>query len=638
MKRARWLAFSLAAALLAAAAIWLASSGERTTPLANSSAPGAGGESSSRPSDVSEPPPTPIELAPERDTRVAAVSTANAILPSPAEPPSKARFRGRLVYASNHDPVPWCIVAIRAPDTRGELRVTDEDGHFATGFEYEAGPLSLLADDAETLPRDWSGAQTIEHSPAIAAEHEMAVDLWPTCIFEGDLPPGVDVHRLKCTTPSTWMTDFAPLRKTKTGVVFLRVDRRSLVGDNGSTLAEIGRLGPPWTFVLRVESANPQGPEPVIAGVAKFPRFEGVVRAQTTWTTFGAVELTFRTGMRVPPDWPIGVQLRLTSGRAPAESRLGASLRRAFTMSELLPGSYEFSIDCDFCEKARVEALIEAGKTTRVEVPMQCQSAAGAIHGVITSESGHYNDPRVLVDFHPGHIDFSRTGEHVLWRQRDGRWIGEFESTELPAGDYWVCVRPRPYAVRPDGEVAVHPGDTVEFHVLDVGPRIEIGFRVFERDTGVELDEYDLGSYAGYQRVRSGEIAFHDVTEDGELWWHISKCGYTDTEGELSKARASWAVEGSQRWIRVELARGKRFLISVVKQNNEPLAGATILVDGVVAGTTDDKGLVRIAIERCPSSVGVRYRDWRYCAPSHALTGDELDRAGNTRFVLEPAD
>jgi hypothetical protein len=90
----------------------------------------------------------------------------------------------------------------------------------------------------------------------------------------------------------------------------------------------------------------------------------------------------------------------------------------------------------------------------------------------------------------------------------------------------------------------------------------------------------------------------------------------------------------------VEMRPGWGTEAIVVDERGEPLEGARVSFDGMLAGETDAGGRLRAALDRVPSSVRVEYRDW---APTEE-SGFTLDSGRFrtwepwVRAVMKPPD
>jgi hypothetical protein len=268
---------------------------------------------------------------------------------------------------------------------------------------------------------------------------------------------------------------------------------------------------------------------------------------------------------------------------------------------------------------------------------LACENVAGVIRGTIESVTGSYHDSGASIDLRLTKFEkTSSTQTPIDWSWREDRWTGEFVLADLPEREFTIALRAQPFAVRPEERVSVRPGERVEFTVLDGAPRVDVGFHVFEHGSRVELDECELRSTDVIQRFRSGDIVLRGVPEDGYVGWQIAKRGYVCSTGSLRMASASWTVDGSRRWVDVELTRGTRLSIHVLGPEYQPIDGASILVDGVEVGRTGARGELRFVPESYPTSIDVRYRDWHHVGWSRAVTSETLHPCGSVSFSLAP--
>jgi hypothetical protein len=526
------------------------------------------------------------------------------------EGPSKSRFRGRLVYESTRDPVPWCLVSIRAQGCAAEARIASEDGRFATAFEYPAGSISLTTTDAWGEP---DAPMTVDHAPASATEVEIALRMWPTYVLETDTPDGFDATHANCRLRGSYEGFGTPfdvnLVSPRRGTFFWR---RGSIGihDGREELERVRAGGPPWTF-----TAWDQGS--MWSGAASADRFDGVVRLAVDWKRLGALHVDLQTNLDRSPNWDVTGELR---GReAGHESQLkpiasGNLAREASLEFERIPpGAFTLSVRTRFCETVEMPVTIRAGETATVRASLPCAPPAGAIRGVITSETGTFHGASTEVTLYLGTETFDR--RTVAWNQRDGAWVGSYRFDDLPSRDYMVKVRTESFPARSEHESAAHPAEQVDFVVLDSVPTYDIGFVVTEAGTGRVLDDFEIRvSQAGSQGpriVRSGEIAIHGASDGVAISWDIEKAEYLCAHGTLADAARSWRVDGDRRWVNVAVVRGFRMTVSARDAASRALEGATVVVDGLDAGVTDVHGEFEISRDETPTSIDVRYRDWR---------------------------
>jgi hypothetical protein len=170
--------------------------------------------------------------------------------------------------------------------------------------------------------------------------------------------------------------------------------------------------------------------------------------------------------------------------------------------------------------------------------------------------------------------------------------------------------------------------------VLDHADLVDVGFRVSADGVALDLFEVDLsgiGERATTQEARSGEVLLENVPENGAIAWVVHAPGFACSRGDLRTAAASWSVEGTQRWIAVELVRGASVSVATHDRDGRALPGVEILFDGVIAGRTDARGDFDVTLPTEPDLIEARHLDWQ------VLDRRQADEPClRLTFVLEP--
>ena len=92
------------------------------------------------------------------------------------------------------------------------------------------------------------------------------------------------------------------------------------------------------------------------------------------------------------------------------------------------------------------------------------------------------------------------------------------------------------------------------------------------------------------------------------LEWGISAIGCRPTFG----TEADFLDQGSGRaFAQVKLEPGWGVRVLVQDRNEEPVAGASVLVDGRHAGSSDAAGRIDLRLDEAPGSVEVDHTGWR---------------------------
>jgi hypothetical protein len=551
-----------------------------------------------------------------------------------------SRFRGRIVYEATREPVPWCVVAVRAPGQAGELRVADEQGHFATAFEYAATKLDVLAWDGSELPYDWTGAQSIEHIPTNPTEVEVAVRVWTTIIVDGGMPEGRDPRRWHFQLGLGYQ--FSEARVTRSHVLFWR-NHRQPWGGGADGLDDLSRRGPPWWLVIDDEQTE-------LCCSIQLDRLEGVLHISPVWQKRGSLVVALRTEATSRPDYRLHARLRpiLTAND---EATHGGNLRNSWIrIDNLRPGEFVLDVTSQFCATAHLAVTIRPDELTKAEVLLACEPATDSIRGVVSTESGtHTEDVARFAELRSVENGVLLVQSSLHWTNENGHAVGRFETGALPGREYELSLNSNSaIATRPALPLIVKPGDAVELTVLDRAPKIDVGFEVFDKETGAAIDSFSVRVDSGsndwsVQGVRSHEVVMDTVPVGAHNTWAVWNYGYARVVGTLESASHSWKVDGGRRWVRVELERGDS--VTVVVHANDgswedftPIVGASVLVDGREVGRTDRRGSFQLKFSAAPKSIDVRYLDWRQVdgSPFHATSGRYSESRGEIEFTLEP--
>jgi hypothetical protein len=557
-----------------------------------------------------------------------------------------ARFRGRIVYESTREPVPWCVVAVRGPgqsgETHKELRMADEQGRFATAFEYPAAALDVLAWDEPKLPEWWEGAQSVEHTPTNPTEVEIAVRAWPTIIVDGGMPEGRDPRRWKFSLGPCM--EFDDARATRSGVLLWR--NHPPPGSVNLGLDELARNGPPWLLVIDDEQRS-------LCCTLALEHIDGVIHVSPLWQKPGALDVTVKTNLSKSPGWQMYLKLRPALTCRDEEPRFKTLGNRVVHLDDLRPGNFVVDVTCQFCQPVRVPVTIHAGETAAVEVSIACEQPAGSIRGVVTTESGALPEEvgNVLIQVQVGSNGELIDVREIQWSKENGVAVGRFELRNLPSRAYELSLTPNAqYATRPETPLSVRPGDEVQFTLLDVASKIDIGFDVVDQATGTALDGFLASAVSGSRNwtafpAHSHNVLIDDVRENSSGSWCISQRGYAFVTGTFASAARVWTVDAKRRWVRVELQRGTRVNVVVLADNGgfrdgPPLAGAAVLIDGHEVGRTDDRGRFESLVTSPIQSLDVSYLDWRHSTRQHSQpivgSGRFTMVIGEFRFTLEP--
>jgi hypothetical protein len=291
------------------------------------------------------------------------------------------------------------------------------------------------------------------------------------------------------------------------------------------------------------------------------------------------------------------------------------------------------------CDKVERQAVVRAGEVTTVEVDLNCAVSAGSIRGEITTESGEPFDEKSLHMWASnGEWQGSLSPERV---EGSSSWKLNFEIPDVPPGDIEFTCFAGEFGTEP-AKIIGRAGEFVRIRVLDRPQYIDLGFRVFDAESGAELETYDADFYRTRKDVhwprglRSGAIAVEHVAANGRLLWNVTSPGHLCAEGFVADQTAWAKSEGSKRWIDVHLERGWRVQCCVMASGDyEHLAGATILADGIAVGTTDADGYCTVTLPLKPKAIDARYGDWRRSEKEEMEPMEGIESCSTVYFFFE---
>ena len=598
-----------------------------------------------------------------------------------------AHFRGRLVYQSTGQGVPWCVVGLRGVGRQVEFCTTDDEGRFQSRLAYPLARTLVLVNGDGTQSVDWPSAVEV-HREDGDAELTLDVKVAPTLVLAGELPAGVDPSKLKGWLSSFddalqldltvraggehWFARTAlptprdPERAHADHVALVEQMKRDLANRGDSQLSTEAKghidevkLVPPIPDIASMDEEaeqyadrvrNTHGPWTVHlesehetwTATAKFDQFDGVIELTPQWDSLGDVAVTFRGNWTMPPAWNIRVELRSarTDENPPSASgRLDQLADKPLPVFSVKPGRYTLAVRSDACDDIELPVVVGAPETTNVEVQLNCVVSAGSIRGEITSESGEEPKDRIFLNlWRPGLMSY---GDIRLVRDATyEKWKTTFEIADVPAGEFNLTCYAGELGIEPLHTVNARAGDFVRLRVLDRPTYVDIGFRVFDAESGAELEMFDIyfpsrATDKALRGLRSGAMVVEHFPENGTLYWLVTSPGHVCAETDLMHPMVWGRSEGTKRWIDVRLDRGWRIKCAVFDDDEyHTLKDATIVADGVDMGTTDADGYFTLTLPQRPKRIEARYRDWR-CIESDTAGLETMESCDEVGFVFE---
>jgi hypothetical protein len=172
------------------------------------------------------------------------------------------------------------------------------------------------------------------------------------------------------------------------------------------------------------------------------------------------------------------------------------------------------------------------------------------------------------------------------------------------------------------------PASGITFTRYDKDPRLTLEFKVSDAATGDPITSFqtrniqltpsaDNGVF-----LQTGPLDVNAFPIDGRFRWSLWADGYAPAFGD----ETAFVREGDKRIADVRLARGwsTALLVLVRDPQARQAAGARVLVDGHVVGTTGADGMLVVRAPSEPQSLQVELSGW------HALSDPLQPFAGKT--------
>ncbi len=297
-------------------------------------------------------------------------------------------------------------------------------------------------------------------------------------------------------------------------------------------------------------------------------------------------------------------------------------------------------------ETAEDAVTLRSGESVDHDVLVIAKPLAGSISGAVVSETGAY-ERRV-------HLTLSPTGERgrdvpqmrvtVRWDKSGAALIGHFDFGGLPAGKYHVQLEEDDwFEWNSHGTDVEPPKQDIVFTVHDRILAADLVLQVHDADNGLALDGYhlQLETYDNYRSMWSwsGAVLMEQYPEDKRLRWRLDKPGYPPQFGDLSNFDVRTVVDGrSQRTAEVNMSPGWGDLLRVVKRNNQqPLGGVAVMLDGKEAGRTDSNGIARVTARQQPKHIELVLDGWKMRGPVDMSSPSKRSWARVNTVQMQPA-
>lgn len=245
---------------------------------------------------------------------------------------------------------------------------------------------------------------------------------------------------------------------------------------------------------------------------------------------------------------------------------------------------------------------------------------AGPIRGEITTETGR-STPRARITLSSGRGGPSLVSD-VNWTTHEGRKVGRFEFSALPAGPFTLTVEKDDWLKWEPRQLEVTaPKEDVRILVRDDMALCDYVVRARDRDNGLQLDgprvwiEFQNGP-SRERRATWNEPIERGVPVERPFRWRIDHPGYGSERGN----EQSFALEEHRdgritRVLELPMTAGWSDVVRTVRRDGKgAIEGVEIVVDGRSMGRTSKDGTLKLELRDPPKSLEAKHPNWRLAA------------------------
>ena len=571
------------------------------------------------------------------------------------------RITGVVVDAESGTPLPGFALELQSytidadeevvfDDEGAESVVTGDDGSFETERTYASGTqLSLRMIDALGICRvmrsrhvTWTGSNAVSSSRTWNPEEapiQLRVPIGPTYTLALTAPfdwPSTElIAYLGVSEEEPWSVlehctlMRAPVRGSSVPYVRFRRDLSYLPEDR------------PW--ILHVETVDG-----LFGGDVQVPAgnglHEGVVPITLQPTAKLLVNLVSDAGVSssmVIAQAVNGNTRRVLLGGA-QEQQPDGRFRCGRVICGIPPGEYDLLVTCGGVEPIQETVTLLPGEMFTHDIEIQQAPGVSHIRGELHSVSGQYHD-RCMICLQPRPKGDWKWVQPT-WEERDGEWFAPFEIESLAEGEYDLVFfslmdyyrwTPLPATITP-------PVEELVLTCHDTDPVRTLKFKVTDVDSGESIPRAFayLTAEGCAQSQTSMATIIPGVPVDASFTWWLTADGYVPLWGDEND------VSGQEPFkdeildlIEVEMEPGWGARIDARQLGSlEPLEGVEVIVDDVVAGTTDATGMFELILEEKPLSVELRRDGWLFVHGGYDPDQAELTGGEPTHRVLFEPD
>ena len=561
---------------------------------------------------------SPTVAAPDlEEPRASSASSENRepVARTQAAKATLGHLSGQILDALDGTPVPDFAVALFRGEVLLERLRSDEAGLFESEREYASDQYNYAVVDRDGVSLNWwfagpdSYISRHPHRGSISFEPGtsvlLEVEVGPTYLIRVAGPPesleadytarltGPDFYTGRDKANPYWTS--TPLRRSghATGELWVRFQpsENRLSTKDGPWRMWLESSDGLWFGELAVDSGNGLHREPIKIELKSRSKFEVHVA-----TTDGA-----------KPDRPFVKLTDLESGSVAVFTADGDSDSSRFVLGAVAPGSYALEATAENGLPWRQEFEVLAGETILQAIVLESRPTEAFVRGELRSETGTYNE--TVTVFLRG-IDgaFSRSIIVDEWQERDAEYWAPFAFEGLPPAQYELRIygwKDRRTWV--DAPLLLDaPVESLVLTCLDRVPlrdfTLHVGIAPGEPEPDyIELASIQRNTDQGGRRQAFGKVFEIDrIPEDDSLDWCVRADGFQPVWGDESDFPEG--AGSTEIWVELQAGWGARLLVEIESESGKtPIEGAMVFADGVLVGTTDVEGRLKLALSSKPA-------------------------------------
>jgi hypothetical protein len=484
------------------------------------------------------------------------------------------RIHGILVDSQTSDPVPDCSFEI-VHAGRVDTMHSDMLGRFSSDAFVDSGELIVRTVDDDIASAVGRGT-VVEHrasTPGVDDEIRLPVLVGPSYRLRlvgasGVDPESCEAALLALDTP--WQR---PMANVRAGTIpWVRFPLWSNIGSPKSRI-EIRSRDQLWAGSAEVDASD--GSHGIVevrmsargrlVGTILDPDGEPVAQANVCIAAAGSDSIE----------------------RAIASDSSGGNGR--YVLGCLRPGTYALHVTSDRFAAFETAVDVAAGRDQELDVTLGHPVAMVPVRGIVRSQSGRFDGQRIVVSLiADGARPRSAT---VKFETRGGADVGTFSFDAVPRGEYTLRMPRLAFDWAPPTAQVVAPSNDLELVYLDLEPTQDLALEVVDRETGARLAAYalyvDLANRAtGASGADPASQLLQRIPRTRPIRFCVTADGYMPFSGD----GASFGPRRDVNPLRIELERGWGASFRVEDLRMRPIAGARVILDRELAGTTDATG------------------------------------------------